>query len=211
VKLLILGGVIGPAFFVILFLIEGATRRGYDVLRQPVSALALGDGGWLQQAGFVVAGVLTLGFVVSLWVAPGSPDGMRWVTGLLGLYSVGLIGAGVFVTDPVGGYPPGAPVPSQPSVTGLLHGLFSLLVFVPLCAACLVSAAVFAWAGVAGWAVYSALSGLAVGAGFVAFGRAMSSAGQLGRVAGLLQRATIVTGWAWIVVLAIHMLGAAGL
>ncbi len=64
-QLLILGGAVGPPFFVALFLIEGATRRGYDSLRQPVSALASGDGGWMQRTGFVVTGALTLGFVVA--------------------------------------------------------------------------------------------------------------------------------------------------
>ncbi len=210
-QLLILAGAVGPSFFIALFLIEGATRRGYDSLRQPVSALALGDRGWIQRAGFIVTGALTLGFAAALWVAPTSPVGMQSVAFLLGLYSVGLVGSGVFVTDPIGGYPPGAPVPPQPSLTGLLHGLFSLLVFLPLFAACLVAGGLFAWAGLAAWAAYSALSGLAFGAGFVFFGRSMSSPGRLGRIAGLLQRATIVTGWAWIVVLALHYLPAASL
>jgi Protein of unknown function (DUF998) len=208
---MIVGGAVGPSFFVALFLIEGATRHGYDSLRQPVSALALGDGGWVQRTGFVVAGALSLGFAATLWMAPTSLVGMRWVAFLLGLYSVGLVGSGVFVTDPVGGYPPGTPVPSQPSVTGLLHGLFSLLVFVPLFAACLAAAGLYAGAGLAAWSAYSALSGLAFGTGFVLFGKAMSSSGRLGRIAGLLQRATIVIGWAWIAVLALHLLRAASL
>jgi len=205
---LLLAGVIGPAFFVVLFLIEGAARRGYDALRQPVSALALGQGGWTQKAGFVVTGALMLGFVVGLWAAPAGVSGMRWVAGILALFSIGLIGSGVFVTDPIGGYPPGTPAPSQPSVTGLLHGLFSLLVFVPLFVACLVAAALDASAGAPGWAAYSAVSGILFGTGFVVFGRAMSSSGRLARVAGLLQRATIITGWTWIVVLALHVLAA---
>jgi Protein of unknown function (DUF998) len=209
-QLLILGGAIGPVFFVVVFLIEGATRHGYGALRQPVSALALGHGGWMQRASFIVTGALTLGFVAGLWVAPTDLGGMRWIASLLGVYSVGLIGSGVFVTDPVGGYPPGIPAPSQPSVTGLLHGLFSLLVFLSLFVACLVAAGLFAWAGAVGWAAYSALTALAFGTGFVLFGRAMSSFGRLGRIAGLLQRTTIVIGWAWIVVLALQFGGMAG-
>lgn len=209
-RLLILAGAIGPAFFIVLFLIEGATRRGYDAFRQPVSALALGDGGWVQRAGFVVTGALTLGFAAGLWAEPRNVGGMRWVACVIGLYAVGLVGSGIFVTDPVGGYPPGIPAPSRPSVEGLLHGLFSLLVFVSVFAACLVAAGLFVSVGSAGWAAYSALTGLAFGTGFVLFGKAMYSPGRLGRIAGLLQRATIVTGWTWIVVLALQFLATAG-
>ena len=207
---LVLGGVVGPVFFVVLFLIEGATRRGYDALRQPVSTLALGHGGWMQRISFVLTGALTLGFSSSLLAESIGPSGLRWVAALLVLYSVGLVGAGVFVTDPIGGYPPGTEMPSQPSVTGSLHGLFSLLVFLPLFFACIVAAAAYASAESFGLAVYSAGSGVAFGTGFVLFGRAMSSSGDLGRVAGLVQRTTITIGWVWIVVFALHVLWTAG-
>lgn len=203
---LLLCGALGSILFVVLLLVEGAIRRDYDALRQPVSALALGDGGWMQQAAFIATGALMLGFSAGLWGAPGLVAGIRWVAGLLGVYSLGLIGSGIFVTDPIGGYPPGTQAPPAPSVAGTLHGLFSLLVFVPLFVACLVAAFVFASTGATGWAAYSALSGLGFGTGFVLFGKAMSSSGRLGRVAGLLQRATIITGWAWIVVLALQVL-----
>jgi hypothetical protein len=42
VKVLLACGVIGPVLFIILFLIEGATRADYSPLRQPVSSLSIG-------------------------------------------------------------------------------------------------------------------------------------------------------------------------
>ena len=47
--LLSCGAIAGP-LFVLVFLVEGATRAGYDPLRHPVSSLALGDHGWTQIA-----------------------------------------------------------------------------------------------------------------------------------------------------------------
>ena len=37
---LIVGGAIGPPFFTIVYLIEGAARPGYDAWRQTISALS---------------------------------------------------------------------------------------------------------------------------------------------------------------------------
>jgi hypothetical protein len=59
--LLSCGAIAGP-LFIAAFLVEGATRAGYDPLRHPVSSLVLGDHGWTQTANFVVAGLLTLAF-----------------------------------------------------------------------------------------------------------------------------------------------------
>jgi hypothetical protein len=49
-EILLLCGMIAGPLFVIVFLIEGSLRENYDVLRQPVSALAIGKRGWIQQA-----------------------------------------------------------------------------------------------------------------------------------------------------------------
>ena len=46
-------GIVGSTMFVFVFLLDGATRIGYDPLYHPVSALSLGDRGWLQIANFI--------------------------------------------------------------------------------------------------------------------------------------------------------------
>jgi hypothetical protein len=58
--------VVGPPLFVATFLIEGATRRGYDPVRLQVSYLSLGDQGWIQIANFCVCGVLAIFFAWGL-------------------------------------------------------------------------------------------------------------------------------------------------
>ena len=65
-KTLLAYGVIGGPLFVVVFLVEGAPRVGYDLLHHPVSSLALGDLGWMQTTNFVVTGLLTLAFSVGL-------------------------------------------------------------------------------------------------------------------------------------------------
>ncbi len=43
-------GVVAAVLFTLIYLIEGVTRPGYNAWPQPVSALSLGPGGWIQQA-----------------------------------------------------------------------------------------------------------------------------------------------------------------
>ena len=45
-RLLIASGVIGPLLFMLVFLIEGATRPGYSAWHNVVSSLSLSDQGW---------------------------------------------------------------------------------------------------------------------------------------------------------------------
>src|SRR5437660_10675763 len=65
-RLLIAGGAIGPLLFVIVLLIEGATRPGYSAWHNYGSSLSLGDQGWRQITNFIVCGLLTLGFAIGL-------------------------------------------------------------------------------------------------------------------------------------------------
>jgi hypothetical protein len=62
---------------------------------------------------------------------------------------LGLIGAGVFTSDPINGYPPGTPVPAPRTLPGILHDQFSTPVFTALPAACLLMARRFGF----GWLI----------------------------------------------------------
>ncbi len=200
-------GVLGGPLFVAAFLLEGARRPGYDSLRQPVSALALGERGWEQRANFVGTGLLMLALSRGLkQVSEAQAGGTRWGPRCVALYAAGLIGAGVFVTDPVDGYPPDHPSSSEPNVRGLLHNLFSLQVFGGLSAAAFLYARHFARSGDTGWAISSALTGTVVPSGLLLFGHALSQETGVGRVAGLIQRLTIVIGWGWLAGAAMHFL-----
>lgn len=134
---LLVCGAIGPTLFVVVFLVEGATRAEYNPLRYPVSSLSIGDLGWIQAASFVLVGASLLAFALGVRRTLKASRGGVWGPLLIGMAGIGLIGAGLFTSDPIDGYPPSAPlVLAQYSVHGHLHDLFSALVFFGLPAAC---------------------------------------------------------------------------
>ncbi len=203
--LLVCGAVAGP-LFVVAFVVEGATRAGYDPVRYPVSLLAVGDFGWVQVVNFIVTGLLMLALAVGLRLAPQPLGGSTWGPLLVGVYAIGLLGAGIFVTDPVAAYPPGASHQIQPSLHSTLHDLSSVVVLAALPAACLVFSRRFAARGERGWATYSAGSGVVFAVGFILASAGFNQAETLIDVAGLLQRIAIAVGWGWLALLAVHLL-----
>ncbi|HEX6677788.1 MAG TPA: DUF998 domain-containing protein [Actinomycetes bacterium] len=207
--LLACGAIAGP-LFTLAWVVEGATRAHYRPLRHPVSSLELGDFGWTQRANFIVAGLLTLALAIGLRRALRPLGGSTWGPLLVGAHAIGLLGAGIFVTDPVSGYPPGTPdhLQAYGSVHAALHDLFSVGTFVGLPIACLVMARRFAGWGQRGWAIYSAATGLLFVAGFVLASMAFNQVESVVELGGLFQRATVTLGWTWLTLLAIHLLRA---
>src|SRR6478672_10701598 len=157
-RVLLWCGALGGPLFVIVALVEGSTRTGYDALRLPISLLSLGPLGWTQTANFIVGGGLMIAFAVGLSRSL-SPSGWPSRVGpiLLTLFGLGLVGAGIFPADPGGGYPPGVGG-SGSSGTGTQHDLSTLLVFGALVASSVVIGAHFAAVGQTGWAAYSILT-----------------------------------------------------
>jgi hypothetical protein len=210
-RLLLLGGAVGPLLFVVVLLIEGATRPGYSAWHNYGSDLSLGDQGWMQIANFIVCGVLTLGFAIGLRQVFHTGRGSVWGPIMLGLFAVAMIVAGVFVTDPNMGYPPGTVGNPPPTLHGIIHGFAGLAVFVfSLPAATFILTRRFAgdpaWKG---WALYSFLVGLLLIGIFIAF-TVVANLEQNGiwpnSPVGLLQRIGIIAGWSWISFLAIRLL-----
>ena len=126
---------------------------------------------------------------------------------VIGVVGIGLLGAGLFVTDPLNGYPPGTPdILLSPSVQGTFHVLFSALVFLGLPAACFVFARLFARWGEHKWAIYSVVTGIAFVVMFVITSAGFAQVEGLVNHAGLFQRITLTIGWAWLTLLAVYML-----
>ncbi|MEV5967814.1 DUF998 domain-containing protein [Kribbella sp. NPDC051952] len=196
-RLVSCGLVAGP-LFILVFLLEGAFKgSGYDALRHPVSSLELGANGWIQVANFLVVGLLTIAFAVGLWRSR-----LRAGAVLIGVWGVGLLGAGVFVTDPVSGFPVGTPPISDYTTSGALHDGFSLPAFVALAAAMIVLSRGHGLK----WLLYSLLSATAYLVCFVLASSGFNQTASLVDVAGLFQRLTVTIGWAWTVVLALRVL-----
>ena len=204
--LLLWGGVVGGPFFIVVFLVEGWLRPNYNPMRQPVSALSIGPRGWVQEANFFINGAFVLACAIGLPSALQSYGGSFWAPLLVGVYAIGTLGAGVFVTD-VRGSHEGGSIAQKRTTSAILHDIFSAFVFVSLCAACFVFAHLFAGVGAYGWETYSIVSGVLYGCGFILFARGFSPTGKLAPIAGSLQRLTISIGAIWLALVALHLLG----
>jgi len=201
-------GAIGCPLFILVFLIEGATRRsGYNPFKHPVSSLSLGLYGWVQKINFLITGFLIIAFSFGLRLTLGHSEGGLWGPLLHGIVGLGLVGAGFFDTDPILGYPIGTPpIPTKLSFHGILHNLSSLPVFLGIPAACFVFIHRFVAMGEWGWAAYSGLSGIAMLVFFVLAGKGFGGKPGFVKVGGVFQRVSIGIGWTWMAVLAIHFL-----
>ena len=201
-------GLAGPVLFVVALLVEGAIRQDYDSARMFGSLLSIGDQGWQQVTNFVISGLLIVLFAFGLRPVVRNGPASRWGPIMIGAVGLGLIGAGVFVTDPALGYPPGAPLglgtDRPPSWHGGLHLLASLFVFVGLSLACFIFAQRFRSSADRPWTVYSRASGVGMLGFFVAAMAGASGSAGLDSVAGWLQRASISIGFAWIAMLALR-------
>jgi Protein of unknown function (DUF998) len=153
-RFLIAGGAIGPLLFIFVLLIEGATRPGYSAWHNYGSNLSLSDLGWMQIANFLVCGLLTLGFAVGLRQVLQTGRGSVWGPILPGIFGLALIVAGLFVTDPSLGYPPGTHGGGPQTLHGTVHGVAGLITFSSVAIASFVMARRFAddpdWKG---WAI----------------------------------------------------------
>nr|WP_062333469.1 DUF998 domain-containing protein [Herbidospora sakaeratensis] len=158
--LLLLGALAGP-LYVVGSLLEIAVRDGFDPLREPWSALSLGEHGWVHVAVLEVSGLAVVAAAFAF-------TGLLRV--LFSLYGLSLAGAGIFTIDPVGG---------EVSFSGLMHFACGAVGFTAITVAALVVARRFRAEGLTGWAAGSALSGVFFYAGFAAMASAGGAAWSL--------------------------------
>jgi hypothetical protein len=163
-RLLACGIAAGP-LFIAVGLVQAFTREGFDLSHHPLSLLSLGELGWIQIANFVVTGLLYVACAAGMRRVLRPGRGGTWGPLLVGAVGIGLVLAGVFVTDAGAGYPPGAPAgaPEQISWHGILHEVGFTVAFLSWTAACFVFMRRFAankqrgWAGACAAAVVAAL------------------------------------------------------
>ena len=181
--LLVALGTVGGLVFSVAYTLEGATRQGYDWLAQPISALSLGPGGWVQRANFVLFGLLMVASAVGWRRRLAAGRAAVAFPALRTLAGVALILDGVFSQDPSGGYPPGAKTAN--TLAGQLHTGFAALAIGSLAASWFVLARrLKTEPGWRAWAPAAALTGVLSLAFMMAFG----AAGAHGGVAGLFER-----------------------
>jgi Protein of unknown function (DUF998) len=187
-RLLLACGVVGPVLFNVTYLIEGATRPGYNSLRLTVSALESGPLGWIQVANFIVFGLLIGCFAVGLRKALVRGFGATLLPLLEGFAMLGLIGDGIFTRDP-------------------LHLFCDILALAPGVVASFVFARRFAgdprWRG---WATYSIVTAILAVVLLIAFGVALTHNGP----AGLFEKMATLVRSTFLLLLAARLLASPG-
>jgi hypothetical protein len=152
--------------FTVAAVVQAATRDGYDILRHPVSMLALGDLGWVQTTSFVVTGLLSVAGAALL-----RQTAQRVLLALIG---VGLLIAAVFRMDASDGFPLGTPEGRLTTMSGhmILHNVGGSISFFSMIALCFVLAARFRAAGRQGWTWSGRVAGVlfALGLGWAMTG-----------------------------------------
>jgi hypothetical protein len=116
-------GIAAGPLFVLVVLLQAGSRTGYDLGKHPISLLSLGPLGWIQIANFAASGALFVACAAGMRQVMRNAWGATTIPLAVASLGIGSIIAGVFVTDPGAGFPPGAPegAPDQVSWHGMLH------------------------------------------------------------------------------------------
>lgn len=189
-------GATGAVLFVLVFLLDGVTRPGYSPVRHPVSALALGNRGWIQTTSFLACGTAIAVGGVGVAVAGGSVLFGVVVT----VFGLALVASGVFPMDPMRSYPPGTAEgdPDEFTTQHSLHDHAGAAVFSALPVAAFIAAFVLPGAV---WTVLSIVVGALLTVGFFVFGSAWENDSPW---AGLIQKVIIALGWFWLAAVFLH-------
>lgn len=133
-------GVIAGPVYVVASLTQALLRDGFDLSRHAWSQLALGGPGWIQVVNFVLTGLMTIAASIGLRRALRTGPAAAWSPGLLAVFGLSLIVAGVFRVDPAGGFPADLPQATTISGPATVHLLAGAIGFACLAASLLVLA-----------------------------------------------------------------------
>jgi hypothetical membrane protein len=194
-RVLLACGVVAGPLYIVVGITQMLIRDGFDIRRHALSLLSNGDLGWIQITNFLVTGLLVIAGAAGMRRVLHGSRGGTWGPLLIGVYGVGLIGAGFFRADPALGFPPGLPASAYVTISwhGIMHFISGGIGFLALIAACFVFARRYAALRQRRWAAYSVATGVLFFAAF--FGIASGSKGAGVSVAFAV---AVVLGWAWI-------------
>jgi hypothetical protein len=199
-------GIAAGPLYVAVGAIEMLTRPGFDPTRHDLSLMANGDFGWVHIALLVTTGLLVIAGAIGMRRALRGGRGGTWGPLLVGVYGLGLVGAGLFTADPALGFPPGTPADAHAvSWHGLLHLVSGGIGFLGLIAACMVFGRRFAALGQRGWAAYSVATGVVFFAAFFGIASGSRQGGAVLTFVVLAFTAAVVLAWAWLSAIAARL------
>lgn len=191
---LAIAGMVMPAWFTTLVIIQGIMQPDYSHIAMPISALAAWPAGWMQNLNFFVSGALMAAFAIGMNAAI-QPARFGWLgVALLLMSCLGLWLAGLFPWIDVNGMPTETPSHIVGAVLTFLCGSTGLVVLSRR------MAADPAWQDLS---KYVLLTGIVMLMLFIVVGFfAIDDDAPFHRLAGLLQRVLVAVWFACYVVMA---------
>ncbi len=193
-NLFALCGVIAPIVFTIMLIAAALLRPGYNHVAQFISELGFGPNAIVQNANFILTGLLISAFAYGMRKGLSEETLPRKVPALVAAFGLGLIGAGIFSGDP-----------ASPSILAA-HSLFATLALVAGVIAPLVSARRLRTDPV--WRRYSTPStvlGIIALVLLVVLYGGVFGTGTLAAWKGAIQRPLVATEFLWIEIMAIKL------
>ncbi|MBB5867781.1 putative membrane protein [Allocatelliglobosispora scoriae] len=101
-RLLLAAGIVGPVLFVLTFTVAGWLRPGYSALASAVSDLGVGSTAWIQNANFLLFGILLIAFAAGFRRVASELIGGHATGGaiLIATTGIGMLGAVLFPAKP---------------------------------------------------------------------------------------------------------------
>ena len=193
-------GVVAGPLYVSVTMVQSLTRQGFDLKNHRFTLLTTGELGWIHQLNMIVVGVLTLLLAIGVSRALTSGRGAVWGPRMLGTVGLAYLFGGLFVADPIVGFPPGTTAEMvQKTWQGIIQNVSRGASTLALLVTSVIIALWFSSRGSRGWAWF-------YGAGFPTMFVTLSLVGlAIGFNGGGL--AFLVTPWIWISTLAAHLIG----
>lgn len=184
-------GVVAGPFFLVVGIVLGSVRPGFEFRRHALSLLMLGDFGWIQRTNFVLCGLMVIAAGAGVLRAIRSGRGLA-IGALVITAGTMLVLSAIFVPDPGGGFPPGTATGSA-TTSGILHMVCGALEFVTLAGAALAHAL---WCRTIGHSTHSAVSFALAGGILVGFASGVALSRQ--PVGIVLLWLAVICQWAWL-------------
>ena len=89
-------GIAGPLLFTVVAVVHSLLRSDHSLAALPISALAVGPSGWVQDLNFVICGLLFLAYPIGLHLEVRKRRGGVVGPALLVVSGAGLVLAGIF-------------------------------------------------------------------------------------------------------------------
>jgi Protein of unknown function (DUF998) len=188
---------IGPLLFLAIATIEGFLRAGYDPIAQPISALAIGPRGFIQEVNFALLAASLFSFAAVLRNALRPGPASVAAPGVFAVMTIGIVMAGIFTMDAQG---------AAPTLVGQLHTMGGFLFFPWMPVVLLLVARRFRrdarWRPYFTYTLVTGLACLAIITFFLIFVGPPPAPRPLSALGGLVQRLQLLPFFTWMAIIA---------